>query len=219
MLQSALAELSAQLAHDAAIVGTGIRGAAGEVQITGVPLLHGVEASLVEGYSAVAQYDTCGRMFGQRPDVVQTISVDDMARQASQRPVALYLRQHGIRHLLLGGLESSYGLAWVTLYRREIERPFGLDEAELALYELPTLLHRWQRHHLQPVQPNRHVLPGSSPLTPRELQATLMHVQGVPNKVAASRLGLSQNYVQELIKTSRRKLGIYGRKLVPEDIL
>lgn len=219
MLQSSLAELSALLPHDAAIVGTGVRSATGEVQITDVPFLSGVDMSLVTAYSVVAPYDTCGRIFCQRPDVVQAISINDMARQASQRPVALYLRQHGIRHLLLGGLESTYGLAWVTLYRCAIDLPFSLEEAELALFELPTLLYRWQRQHLQQVQPNRHLIANSSPLTPRELQATLMHVQGVPSKVTAMRLGLSQNYVLELIKTSRRKLGIHGRKLVPEDVL
>lgn len=227
MLESAVAGLSEHIRFDALLAGAGRRNADGAVAITQVLGTHEIAPSFITEYPDVAGEDVVGQLFAAYPRIVQTISVDDyralseretgsVAGARAGRLIANYLHKHGYAQLMLAGVDNSFGLAWITLYRRDPDAGFGPEDAEWARHLVPALLYRWQRACC-PRQSQE--LPSRLlPLTTREMQIAIMHVQGLLPKTVADRLGLSTSTVREVIQNIRARLGIAGRKMTAEDL-
>jgi len=141
--------------------------------------------------------------------------------------IGTYLRDAGVHDLMVVGLESSQGLAWVTFYRRDKKvpekvagdatyGPFTTEQAEAAKYVVPAILFAWQRKHAGRVatRQKRKLVP----LTVRQLQVAVMHVRGMPNKEVASRTGMTENTIGKMVAECKQKLGCQGWKMTTEDL-
>lgn len=211
--------LNSRLRFDAVLVGTGVRSAGGRVDIEAVVRLQGLPPAFVADYAQVANADVVGRLFVERPDLVQTVCVSDYPRTPTRAGglVAAYLNRYGIRHLLLAGLESSFGLAWMTFYRLQNDQRFDPADAEFAQYEVPAVLYRWQCANRTRVR--NAATHGLLPLAPREMQVAMLNARGQAPKDIARQLGLSVHYVRDLIQGCRVKLGIAGRRMTLDDLV
>ena len=134
MLAPVVHAIAGRIPFDALLIGRGHRTCEGLVHIDDILHLQGLPASFVAEYDAVARHDSVAQFFLDCPWEPQAVSTADYApaepdaaslspagRRASadlsRAIVHDYLVRHGIRHFMLAGLESSYGLAWATLYR------------------------------------------------------------------------------------------------------
>ncbi len=117
---------------------------------------------------------------------------------------------------MLAGLDSSFGLAWITFYRRDGAPPFDPQDAEWAKYLVPGLLYEWQR--LACTRECVELPSRLLPLTTREMQIAIMSAQGLLPKTIADRLELSTSTVREVIQNIRARLGIVGRKMTSDDL-
>lgn len=222
MLEKTVSSLREHIKFDAMLAGAGRRNADGSVTISLVLGGHNIAPAFISDYPAVA-----GQLFAAYPRIVQTIAVDDylalseretgsVAGARAGRLIANYLLKYGFRHLMLSGLDSSYGLAWITMYRHDAGQPFDPEDAERAKYLVPALLHEWQRASCSRAGvelPSRLL-----PLTTREMQIAIMSAQGLLPKTIADRLELSTSTVREVIQNIRARLGIIGRKMTSDDL-
>jgi len=237
MLDEVVNDLGEKIQFDALIVGAGVRDENGAVRISEVLGCHGVSPTFIDGYPAIADEDVVGQLFAAYPRVVQVISVEDYRNLGKaegkkadavceesipgargRKRIADYLESNGIRHLMLAGLDSSFGLAWITFYRKAYDKPFTATDAEWARYLVPAILYKWQSL-VQELNPDNLELPTRLlPLTAREMQVAILDLEGIRTKVIADRLQLSESYVQTIIKNIRARLGICGRKMTPQDL-
>jgi DNA-binding CsgD family transcriptional regulator len=227
MLEKTVDRLREHIQFDAMLAGAGRRNADGSVTITEVLGSHNIAPTFIADYPAVAGEDVVGQLFAAYPRIVQTIAVADylalseretgsVAGARAGKLIANYLLKYQFRHLMLAGLDSSYGLAWITLYRQRGDQPFDPDDAERAKYLVPALLHEWQRASCARAGielPSRLL-----PLTTREMQIAIMSAQGLLPKTIADRLELSTSTVREVIQNIRARLGIVGRKMTSDDL-
>lgn len=237
MLNEVVNDLGEKIQFDALIVGAGVREENGAVRISAVMGCHGVSPTFIDGYPAIADEDVVGQLFAAYPRVVQVISVEDYrnlgkadgkkADAASEesipgargrKRIADYLESNGIRHLMLAGLDSSFGLAWITFYRKAYDKPFTAMDAEWARYLVPAILYKWQSLVQEPKPDNLELPTRLLPLTAREMQVAILDLDGIRTKVIADRLQLSESYVQTVIKNIRARLGICGRKMTVQDL-
>ncbi|WP_181373207.1 helix-turn-helix transcriptional regulator [Massilia glaciei] len=212
---------------DAMLACAGRRGADGVVTLAQVLGSHKIDAHFVAEYADVADEDVAGQLFAAYPRTVQTISVCDyrdlgeretgsVAGARAGRLMADYLEKYGFQHLMLAGLGSSYGLAWITFYRHDAAKPFTPEDAEWARYLVPGLLYQWQRACRLCVCTE---LPSKLlPLTSREMQIAILSAQGLLPKTIADRFQLSTSTVREVIQNIRARLGIIGRKMTSDDM-
>lgn len=227
MLELAVSTLSQFIRFDALLAGAGVRNPDGSVTITEVLGCHHIPPSFVGEYPAVAGEDVVGQLFAAYPRIVQTISVDDYRALAERetgsvagaragRMIANYLQKHGFEQLMLAGVDNSFGLGWITLYRCAVDGDFGPEDAEWAKHLVPGLLYRWQRERCarQCLELPSRLLP----LTTREMQIAIMSAQGLLPKTIADRLTLSTSTVREVIQNIRARLGIVGRKMTSDDL-
>ena len=237
MLDEVVNDLGEKIQFDALIVGAGVREENGAVRISEVLGCHGVSPTFIDGYPAIADEDVVGQLFAAYPRVVQVISVEDYRNLGKaegkkadavceesipgargRKRIADYLESNGIRHLMLAGLDSSFGLAWITFYRKAYDKPFTATDAEWARYLVPAILYKWQSI-VQELNPDNLELPTRLlPLTAREMQVAILDLEGIRTKVIADRLQLSESYVQTVIKNIRARLGICGRKMTAQDL-
>lgn len=227
MLEQAVRRLREHIAFDALLAGAGCRNADGSVTISQVLGVEQIAPTFISDYPAVASEDVVGQLFAAYPRIVQTISVEEylalseretgsVAGARAGKLIAAYLQKYGFQHLMLAGLDSSFGLAWVTMYRREGAPPFDPEDAEWAKYLVPALLYEWQRtaRTRECVELPSRLLP----LTTREMQIAIMSAQGLLPKTIADRLELSTSTVREVIQNIRTRLGITGRKMTSDDL-
>lgn len=237
MLNIVVNDLREHIQFDALIAGSGFREEGGSVTISEVLGCHGVSTAFIEGYPAVAQEDVVGQLFAAYPRIVQVISVEDYRNLGKaeeknadaaceeripgargRKRIADYLAANEIRHLMLAGLDSSFGLAWITFYRKDYDKPFTSVDAEWAKYLVPSILYKWQHHVRGPHSRNVELSTRLLPLTAREMQVAILDLEGIRTKVIADRLQLSESYVQTIIKNIRTRLGICGRKMTVQDL-
>lgn len=227
MLEDAVRNLKQHIRFDTLLVAAGTRNAGGSVTISEILGRHHIDQTFIDEYPAIADEDVVGQLFAAYPRIVQTISVADYrnlgkietgnaAGAKAGRLIAAYLEKYGIRHLMLAGLDSSYGLAWMTFYRKDVGNPFDQEDAEWAKYLVPATLFKWQHQ----TQKKQHTKSSTRllPLTTREMQIAILNVQGMLPKTIADQLGLSTYYVQDVIKKIRCRLQIAGRKMTVEDL-
>ena len=229
MQEDDLLRLAQAVPFDALIVGSGVRSGRGSIDIGHASILHGLDRTFIEEYAPLAKDDVVGLLFAAYPSAVQVIPVakyrtlqaDAVGGHTSGcsagRKIADYLERHGIRHLMLTGLESSHGLAWATFYRRELARPFTAIDVENAKFQVPGMLFRWQTAHMpqsqQPAPPTALL-----PLTIRETQIAIMKANGALSKCIAHELGVKVSTVEDALKTIKKRLGVTGKKMSPQDI-
>lgn len=227
MLEKAVRTLGDHIPFDAMLAAAGKRSADGSVAIGQVLGSHQIAPSFIADYPGVAGEDVVGQLFAAYPRIVQTIAVQDykalseretgsVAGARAGKLIAAYLLKYDFTQLMLAGLDSSYGLAWMTFYRRSGAPPFDPQDAEWAKYLAPALLYAWQRANC----PRECVeLPSRLlPLTTREMQIAIMGAQGLLPKTIADRLDLSTSTVREVIQNIRARLGIVGRKMTSDDL-
>lgn len=227
MLQKAVGQLREHVQFDSLLAAAGRRNADGSVTISQVLGCHQIPDSFIGDYPSVAGEDVVGQLFAAYPRIVQTIAVEDykalseretgsVAGARAGRLIASYLLRYDFTQLMLAGLDSSYGLAWITFYRRAGAPPFDPQDAEWAKYLVPALLHEWQRSACtrECVELPSRLLP----LTTREMQIAIMSAQGLLPKTIADRLELSTSTVREVIQNIRARLGIVGRKMTSDDL-
>lgn len=215
------------ICFNAYIWATGSRDASGTVQINPAPLslTEGFPNSFVTDYPGIAYKDVVGRFFSSFPRTVQLVSVDDYRGPLGGRPgreMADYLESIGIRHLMLSGIESRFGLAWITFYRRGPIplAPFTTLDAEIAAYSVPHWLYRWQAlvNALSPVanveEPRAMgMVPGLLGLTPAEVPVAALLVRGFSAKEIVRELkqngkrNANANTVGVHIKHIHKKVG------------
>ncbi len=236
MLDIVVNDLEAHIQFDALIAGAGIREEDGAVTISKVLGCHGVSQAFIDGYPAIAHEDVVGQLFAAYPRIVQVISVEDYRNLGKaegkktdpaweesvpgargRKRIADYLGSNGIRHLMLAGLDSSFGLAWITFYRKD-DKPFTAMDAEWAKYLVPSILYKWQQCMQGPHAKSMELPTRLLPLTAREMQVAILDLEGIRAKVIADRLQLSESYVQTIIKNIRTRLGICGRKMTLQDL-
>src|SRR5205814_1621068 len=127
----------------------------GTVAIQQVLININIPEGFVDAYPAVAHNDIVGQRFAANPNIVQVVSVADYRSLTSNviggvsgtraaNVIADYLERFRIAHLMLAGLESSFGLAWITFYRKAPNLPFDAQDAECARYRVPEILYKWQ---------------------------------------------------------------------------
>lgn len=238
MLNIVVDDLKEHIQFDALIAGSGVREEDGAVTISEVLGCHGVSTAFIDGYPAIAHEDVVGQLFAAYPRIVQVISVEDYRNLGKvegknadaaceeripgargRKRVADYLASNGIKHLMLAGLDSAFGLAWITFYRKAYDKPFTAMDAEWAKYLVPSILYKWQHHRAQGSHARSVELPTRLlPLTAREMQVAILDLEGIRAKVIADRLQLSESYVQSIIKNIRTRLGICGRKMTVQDL-
>ena len=227
MLEKAVSQLREYIQFDALLAGAGRRNPDGSVIISQVLGCHQIPPSFIDDYPALAGEDVVGQLFAAYPRIVQTIAVEDykslseretgsVAGARAGKMIANYLLRYEFTQLMLAGLDSSYGLAWITFYRREGAPPFDPQDAEWAKYLVPAILYEWQRAACtrECVELPSRLLP----LTTREMQIAIMSAQGLLPKTIADRLDLSTSTVREVIQNIRARLGIVGRKMTSDDL-
>lgn len=229
MQEEDLLRLAQVVPFDALIVGSGVRSGGGSIHISHASILHGLNRAFIDEYAPLAKDDVVGLLFAAYPSAVQvipvskyrTLQVDAVDGHTSGcsagRKIADYLERHGIRHLMLTGLESSHGLAWITFYRMQLDRPFTAIDVENARFQVPGMLFRWQTAYMPAFQaptPPTALLP----LTVRETNIAIMKANGALSKCIAHELGIKVSTVEDTLKTIKRRLGIAGKKMSPQDI-
>ncbi|RFB79635.1 LuxR family transcriptional regulator [Methylovirgula sp. 4M-Z18] len=229
MLDRDLLSFRDAIHYDSLIVGAGDRQSDGTIRIGSETRLYNIDPQFVIDYGSLAQHDVIGQLFAMYPHIVQVVAVEKYRQLrtdsegghvcgiSSGRKIADYLLRYGFHHLLLAGLESSYGLAWTTLYRKNKNDPFTAEESERAKYLVPTLLYRWQSRWA--VRRAELSLPATLlPLTAREVQIAALKANGLLSKNIADRLNLETSTVEDTLKKIKRRLHVVGRKLCAEDL-
>jgi DNA-binding CsgD family transcriptional regulator len=230
MLEQAVDELNAQIKFDALLGGAGIRNPDGTVSIQQILINYRIPEGFVEDYPSVANSDVVGQRFAADPHIIQTVSVSDYRMLGSAAKgikggasgsragnvIADYLEKYQIAHLMLAGLESSFGLAWMTFYRKDDKQAFDASDAECARYAVPDILYKWQKSSKEQGKIKRPA--GLLPLTTREMQIAMMSVNGQSSKSIAEELNLSPHHIRSVIKDIRSRLGLVGHKMTQADL-
>jgi hypothetical protein len=212
--------LRQSIQFDALLVGTGATNDDGSVSIKETQLIN-LPPEFVAEYPNVSSADVVAQVFAALPHAVQLVSIRDYRALKPNHPIADYLEKYDIEHLMLTGINSSYGLAWITIYRFKhgaFHGPFNSDDAEAARYAVPGVLYQWQCR----TQPKRNessdISAALAPLERDELQIVLLKLQGMLNKTIQDKLNVKEDRVKDVLKKARLWLGISGRKLTPKDL-
>jgi hypothetical protein len=208
------------IAFDALLIGTGSAGEDGTVTITETRLVN-LPPEFVTDYPTVSSTDVVAQVFAALPHTVQVVSIRDYRALKTDHPIADYLQKYGIEHLMLTGINSSYGLAWITLYRFRngpVSQTFSSDDAEAAKYAVPAALYQWQCQTQTKQNESSGISTSLVPLDRDELQIVLLKLQGMLNKTIQDKLHVKEDRVKDVLKKARSWLGVSGRKLTPQDL-
>lgn len=207
----ARAWLEREIGFDGYVWGSGRRSAEGSIAIDSAEL-GGRPPALLAGYAEVAGLDPVSRRFGAEPRRLQNVAVARDYRSRAVQPVAAYLRDHHVAHLMLCGVRCSPEgqMAWLTLYREDVERPFSAEDAGQAAFALPFVLLGERRagsgSEAAGEGPTR--LAG---LTPREYEVAEAYAGGGDYKSVARTLDLSPATVRSHLLSIFRKLSVHNK--------
>lgn len=225
----AVLALKDRIPHDAYVWGAGSRQADGSVHIIrSLSSASHLPERFLAQYEKVAAGDVVGILFAAFPRLTFRVSRADYKALARTRDEAAelhdYLREAGICHLMLAGTETRQGgLAWITFYRRQLDKtqpdepdPFSASEEEEARYLVPYYLHEWLRLLPQAVHPRAsdyaaEEVPQPAALlrmTPEEAGVAVLLAHQLPAKVIAKILGTTPGKVYEAHKTYFRRTGL-----------
>lgn len=218
------------ISFSACIWATGTRDTSGTIKIAPAPPCYteGLSPSFVTDYSGIAHKDVVGSFFSAFPRTVQRISVSDYRSRLGGRPgveMATYLESIGIGYLMLTGIESRFGVAWITFYRSNATIvgplcPFNNLDAEIAAYSVPHWLYTWQKLENGPSELtaaaeywSMGMVPRLLGLTPTEVTVAALRVRGLSaEKIAralkrAGKKKANSNTVGVHVKHIQKKLG------------
>lgn len=228
-MEASILALANRVRFDAVFAGRGHR-EKNQIVIDQIIWLQGLPQAFVTEYAQVAPHDRVAQLFLDFPWEPQAVTIADLvgdgvqasrrrtATQRSNEIMAEFFQRFGIRHLLLSGVENSYGLAWMGFFRLGTDQPFTFNDAERIKFELPSHLYRWQEDNVTRL--SQHAARTCvTPLTRREMEVCVRNVRGEAPKTIARDLNLSVHYVRELIQRARGKLGVAGRKLTGADLM
>jgi DNA-binding CsgD family transcriptional regulator len=212
--------LRRSIQFDALLIGTGTSNQDGSVSIGDTQRVN-LPAEFVDEYPDVSSADVVAQVFAALPHTVQVVSISDYRRLRPDHPIADYLEKYDIEHLMLTGIHSSYGLAWITLYRFRhgaCAGSFSNDDAEAAKYAVPGVLYQWQCLTQPRREASGEMSAALAPLERDELQIVLLKLQGMLNKTIQDKLQVKEDRVKDVLKKARHWLGVSGRKLTPQDL-
>lgn len=224
----------AMINHDAYILGRGTRADDGTMKFESCEISDphelGVTEEFVERYKKVAKYDVASGMFLSRAFNVLRISVSMYEKLTPEqgghhgRLVAKVLsgpEGPQIRHILLVGVESTYGRAWVTLYRITDQNAFSVADCERGAFILRGAIFEWQSHFSQ-TQPEfctgRYEF---VKMRPGALEVAIWRARGCTHESIIKGLRLSPSGVRSRITQAVEALGedfeskLLGRMLGP----
>jgi DNA-binding CsgD family transcriptional regulator len=232
MLEDAIQAFKGSFDFDSSLIGVGhIDEETGFVVIENIVHRDNIDEdalkNLVKSYPA--EHDVVGQVFAAFPRAVQVVSRSEYralhadlesggtAGVRAGKAMDDYLKVLGFQHVMLAGLESSYGLAWATFYRKNKDNAFSTTDAERARYLVPWKLYEWQR---QTQQKRSDKLPTRLlPFTVHELQIILLVLRGFSAREISDRFGPTQGSIQQIVKNLRSRLKIRGRrKLTVADV-
>jgi hypothetical protein len=212
--------LQQSITFDALLIGTGTANDDGSISIKETQLLN-LPLEFVAEYPQVSSADVVAQVFAALPHTVQVVSIRDYRVLKPDHPIADYLERYDIEHLMLTGIHSSYGLAWITIYRFKhgaCPETFSNDDAEAAKYAVPGVLYQWQCKTQPKKSEPSDISAALAPLERDELQIVLLKLQGMLNKTIQDKLHVKEDRVKDVLKKARLWLGVSGRKLTPKDL-
>lgn len=216
----ALRTLKRRVPFDAVIWGTGKAQSDGTMLIDKASIHSTFGPLFIDLYNTeTRKIDVIGKLFVAFPNVTQVIPLEEFRKCASPQSggqMWQYLTESGrhIAHLMLSGLRSSYGYAWITLYRQRdgTDRPFTKRETEFASRFIPFHLYRWQELRGRETPPGPHQdddFPSSVlPLTPQELFVAIKLVQDFSPKQIAFEVNTTDDAVRKMRRELRKKLAL-----------
>ncbi|NUY06112.1 hypothetical protein [Paraburkholderia youngii] len=228
--------LHARISFNAHIWSTGTRNSSGSIVISPDFSTEGLPSNFVSDYAGIAPHDVVGYLFSAFPRVVQPISVADYRGPRGGRvgaTIADYLDAIGIRYLMNCGLESRFGIAWITMYRRDAPKvtevvelvPFSPADAEIAAYSVPHWLYTWQELAAGQISDRDSsgkwpmgVVPRLLGLTPMQMRVATLAVRGLGAKEIARALKLegrnaNANTIAVHLKRVHKKVGMHCEDL------
>lgn len=187
------------ISFDAYVLGAGEREADGTIGIRDYRV-RGLPESFVTDYPAVARDDVAAQLFSCLSTSVIAVCREEYPEPSTKKAgssIRAYLKYHGVTALLLSGIDSSYGLAWLTIYRLEpATASFSPEDAEIASYIFRAGLYECQRASLAPTRSldiDRYNLIG---LSPKRLEVALRLARGYTQGEIASELGTTLNTIK-----------------------
>jgi len=128
-----------------------------------------------------------------------------------------YLLDWNFAHLVIAGLSSSYGVAWVTAYRKTGRPAFKPADVELFRYEVPSLLFRWQSKHVTTRSlPERAAV--LVPLTSDQLRRAILEAEGYGPAAIGRIVHKSAGTINNQLAEIRKTFGVRGRRLTLKDL-
>ncbi|MCK9687312.1 LuxR C-terminal-related transcriptional regulator [Scleromatobacter humisilvae] len=201
-----LEKLREHIQFDAYVLGLGQRNLDGSIEAVRCECV-GLPQDFVTCYKAVSHDDVAAQLFSCNATSVLAINVATTYPGKGERSigsrVGKFLADFGVTHLLLSGIDSRFGLAWLTLYRLNgpTATPFTPLEAETASYLARAGLFEWQLQVGEPVRGvdgKRYEL---LRLTPAQLNVALRLARGYKHLEVADELDISERTVQDHAKT------------------
>lgn len=209
-----------EVAHDGYVLGHGVRLSDGTVDIKGYEVGgtdKRIDAKFVEAYAPLAAMDMAAQAFANRMSQVLRIPMDHyrgLGKRTGYQLLGLF-EPLGIEHLLLAGVESRYGLAWLTMYRtkgdeRPAPEPFGLEDCEKAMFTIRGALYAWQRAFLPLC--NEDVWGDFRfdivKLSPSVLETALWRSRGYEYSEIAKKLGITKEAVKKHVEQAAEALEV-----------
>jgi DNA-binding CsgD family transcriptional regulator len=241
---ASFAELAEGLYCDAMLAATGESSERGAVNIRDVFFNQNVSYEFIADYAKHARHDVVGQLFLADSRIVECVSIADYDDEApvprarargkvgpdapeetttpqargDRRLIRDYVQtKGGYNYLLLAGLNSSYGLAWITAYKLTGHPAFTPADVEYARYYAPALLYRWQIEHVTtrtlPSKP-----PALVPLTSKQLRIAVLEAEGYGPTAIASKVSLERKTVDNHLGIIRTALGVEGRHVTLKDL-
>lgn len=211
--------LQARVGFDGLVWGKGTV-ALGAINISDYRL-EGRPAGLILDYPSSATADPVSTRFIAAPHSLQNISTHAHYQTPALQIMRDYLECYRIRQLQIAGLRHpdtcTYG--WLVFYREEEHRPFTPGDECAAMTAVPLVL---AAQYLQDcignsalMQLRGHSAAGGKSVDPeltvRQQQVLGMLELGMPNKVIAKHLCISENTLKTHLKSIYERLGVRSR--------
>lgn len=216
----AKAWLHSRIGFDGVLWGSGTLGSDGTIQIRDF-LLDGRPDGLVADYPTCALADPISERFLAQPGQLQNIATHGFYRAPALSSMRQYLDHYRVRQLQLVGmhhpLTGEYG--WMVFYREEENRPFAAENEAMTDASVKAVL--MAQHFHQTAHASKPLIISSqvtgpltmviSHLTHRQRTVLEYLERGLPNKLIAYQLSISENTLKSHLKVVFRVLGAKSR--------
>ena len=216
----AKAWLHSRIGFDGVVWGSGTLAANGTIQICDF-LLDGRPDGLVTDYPACASVDPISERFLAQPSQLQNIATHRFYRASALSSFRQYLDHYRVRQLQLVGMHHPLtgGYGWMVFYREEGNRPFVAENEAMTDASVKAVL--MAEHFHRSAHASRTLITSSqrastattviSHLTCRQRTVLEYLERGLPNKLIAYQLAISENTLKSHLKVVFRVLGAKSR--------